>query len=94
MTRAGEIAEAGIPQGDFLRMKRSALGRRVRSLDSFDATCYRICAYHLSGFDYFRFPAIYRDIRAEDVCRFLKTIITKDRMSLAVIYPDRQEETL
>ena len=94
VARAGEIAEAGIPQGDFLRMKRSALGRRVRSLDSFDATCYRICAYHLSGFDYFRFPAIYRDIRAEDVCRFLKTIITQDRMSLAVIYPDRQEEIL
>ena len=94
VNRAGEIAEAGIPEGDFLRMKRSALGRRIRSLDSFDATCYRICAYYLSDFDYFRFPAIYRDIRAEDVCRFLKTIITKDRMSLAVIYPDKQEETL
>ena len=75
-------------------MKRSALGRRIRSLDSFDATCYRICAYHISGFDYFRFPAIYRDIRTEDVCQFLQTVITRDRMSLAVIYPEKQEETL
>ena len=71
-------------------MKRSALGRRIRSLDSFDATCYRICAYHLSGFDYFHFPTVYRDITAEDVCRFLETSVTEGRMSLAVIYPNEE----
>ena len=72
-------------------MKRSALGRRIRSLDSFDATCYRICAYHFSGFDYFRFPAVYRDIQAADVCSFLKKSITRDNMSLAVILPKEEE---
>ena len=90
LRRAKEIAEKGLIEADFLRMKRSALGRRIRSLDSFDATCYRICAYYLSGFDYFRFPAIYRDITAEDVCRFLESSITQDRMSLAVIYPNEE----
>ena len=67
LTRGAELAAQGIDEADFLRMKRSALGRRIRSLDSFDATCYRICAYHFSGFDYFNFPAIYRDITMEDV---------------------------
>ena len=90
LRRAKEIAEKGLVEADFLRMKRSALGRRIRSLDSFDATCYRICAYYLSGFDYFRFPAIYRDITAEDVCRFLESSITQERMSLAVIYPNEE----
>ena len=90
LTRAKEIAETGLDGQDFLRMKRSALRRRIRSLDSFDATCYRICAYHLSGFDYFNFPAIYRDITAEDVCDFLKTSVTEDRMSLSVIYPNEE----
>ena len=90
LRRAKEIAEKGLIEADFLRMKRSALGRRIRSLDSFDATCYRICAYYLSGFDYFRFPAIYRDITAEDVCRFLESSITQERMSLAVIYPNEE----
>ena len=90
LARAKEIAETGLDGQDFLRMKRSALGRRIRSLDSFDATCYRICAYHLSGFDYFNFPAIYRDITAEDVCDFLKTSVTEDRMSLSVIYPNEE----
>ena len=93
LAKAKEIVETGLEESDFLRMKRSALGRRIRSLDSFDATCYRICAYHFSGFDYFNFPAIYRDITMEDVCNFLKTSITEDRMSLAVIYPNEQEES-
>ena len=91
INRAKELASTGLEESDFLRMKRSALGRRIRSLDSFDATCYRICAYYLSGFDYFRFPAIYRDITAEDVCNFLKASVTADRMSLAVIYPNEEE---
>ena len=93
LAKAKELVETGLEESDFLRMKRSALGRRIRSLDSFDATCYRICAYHFSGFDYFNFPAIYRDITMEDVCNFLKTSITEDRMSLAVIYPNEQEES-
>ena len=93
LERAVQIAENGLNEDDFLRMKRSALGRRIRSLDSFDATCYRICAYHFSGFDYFNFPAIYRDITAEDVCRFLQNTITRERMSLAIIFPNEQEET-
>ena len=91
LAKAKEIAETGLDEKDFLRMKRSALGRRIRSLDSFDATCYRICAYYFSGFDYFNFPAIYRDITAEDICRFLETFLTESRMSMAVIYPNEED---
>ena len=91
LARADQIVREGLDEADFLRMKRSALGRRIRSLDSFDATCYRICAYHFSGFDYFRFPAVYRDIQGADVCSFLKKTITRDNMSLAVILPKEEE---
>ena len=91
LARADQIVREGLDEADFLRMKRSALGRRIRSLDSFDATCYRICAYHFSGFDYFRFPAVYRDIQAADVCSFLKKSITRDNISLAVILPKEEE---
>ena len=91
LAKAAEIAKNGLDEKDFLRMKRSALGRRIRSLDSFDATCYRICAYYFSGFDYFHFPSVYRDITAADVCRFLEDSITKERMSLAVIYPNKED---
>ena len=91
--RAEELVQNGLDEADFLRMKRSALGRRIRSLDGFESTCFRLCAYHLSGFDYFRFPAVYQKITSGDVLEFLKTSVTKDRMSLAVIYPNNQEES-
>ena len=88
--RGEELVQTGLDEADFLRMKRSALGRRIRSLDGFESTCFRLCAYHLSGFDYFRFPSVYQKIRSQDVLDFLKTTVTRDRMSLAVIYPNEE----
>ena len=87
LAQAEKIGKEGIDQERFLRMKRSALGRRIRALDSFDATCFRICAYHFSDFDYFRFPEIYRSIEANEICGFLNRVIKEDRCSLSVINP-------
>ena len=85
--RAAEIAEAGIPEADFLRMKRSALGRRIRGLDSFDSTCFRLCAYHFAEFDYFVFPSVYPDVTAAEVCAFLKETVHPSRCALSLLYP-------
>ena len=87
LAQAEKIAREGIDRARFLRMKRSALGRRIRALDSFDATCFRICAYHFSDFDYFRFPEIYRSIEANEICGFLNRVIKENRCSLSVINP-------
>ena len=87
IAQAAKLAEEGIPEKNFLRMKRSALGRRIRSLDSFDVTCFRVCAYHFSDFDYFRFPEVYRSIEAEEICSFLSRVVRKERCSLSVIHP-------
>ena len=77
----------GIRSESFSRMKRSAFGRRVKGLDSFDATCFRLCAYHFSGFDYFRFPEIYETIQKEDVAAFLKATVRAENACLSVIAP-------
>jgi len=87
LEQAGKLAEEGIGEADFLRMKRSALGRRVRGLDSFDSTCFRICAYHFSDFDYFRFPEIFQSIHPADIQAFLRRAVTPERCSLSVIHP-------
>ena len=87
LNQAAKIAKEGIPEQHFLRMKRSALGRRIRALDSFDATCFRICAYHFSDFDYFRFPEVYRSIEAAEIQGFLNRVVKEDRCSLSVINP-------
>ena len=87
LAQAKTLAAEGIGEEAFLRMKRSALGRRIRALDSFDATCFRLCAYKMSDFDYFRFPEIYRDIRQEDVLKFIAETVTDDNHVLSVIEP-------
>jgi hypothetical protein len=87
LERARELVKEGIPEEDFLRLKRSAMGRRVRDLDSFDSTCFRLCAYHFSDFDYFRFPGIYAGITADEVLAFLAQTVTPQRCALSVIAP-------
>ena len=92
VAQAEKIVAEGIAQEDFLRMKRSALGRRIRSLDSFDATCFRLCAYHFSDFDYFRFPEVYRGIEREEIPAFLRKVVRKENSTLSVIVP--KEDTI
>lgn len=94
LQEAEALLRRGIPEADLLRMKRSAMGRRIRGLDSFDSVCFRICAYHLSGFDYFRFPDLYQAVTAADLQEFIQRVVTRQRSCLCVIYPAEQEETL
>ena len=87
LTQAEQLSQSGIAEDAFLRMKRSALGRRIRDLDSFDSTCFRLCAYALSGFDYFAFPEIYDQVTREDVRQFLLALTDRRRWSVSVIEP-------
>ena len=90
LAEAKQLVQEDIPEEDFLRMKRSALGRRIRGLDSFDSTCFRLCAYHFSKFDYFDIPEIYEQVSRQDVKKFFQTVVTEDRMCLAVITPKEE----
>ena len=90
LQEAEHIAQTGIDDADFLRMKRSALGRRIRSLDSFESTCFRLCAYHFSEFDYFRIPDIYKQVTKEAVQEFIRATVCQDRLCMAVITPKEE----
>ena len=92
LDRAEQLAREGVEEEAFRRLKRSALGRRIRGLDSFDSTCFRLCAYHLSDFDYFRFPEVYRQITAGEVREFLARVVRQERCSLSVITPLAAEQ--
>ena len=87
LAQARKIAAEGISDQDFQRMKRSAMGRRIRDLDSFSSTCFRLCAYHFSGFDYFEFPKVYEAVTAEGVREFIDRVVTQERCALSVIEP-------
>ena len=74
-------------------MLRCALGSRFKGLDHFDGTCFRLCAYHMTEFDYFDFPWIYESITREEIRAFLAENVRQDNCALSVIYPNAQEET-
>ena len=90
LKEARVLVKKGLDEEDFLRMKRSALGRRIRGLDSFDSTCFRVCAYHMDGFDYFRFPDIYVDVGIQDILDFIDRVVRRDRCSISVIFPTKE----
>lgn len=87
------LLERGIPERDFLRMKRSSVGRRIRELDSFDSTCFRLCAFAMTDFDYFDFPALYDTLTAAEVCDFLKRTVHQNNCCLSIIEPIKEETT-
>ena len=64
----------------------------MRDLDSFDSTCFRLCAYKLSDYDYFDFPALYERIEKEEIQEFLRRVVRPERCSLSVINPLNEEE--
>ena len=87
LEQAEKLSREGVTEEAFRRMKRSAFGRRIRDLDSFDSTCFRLCAYELSEYDYFRFPEIYEQIQREEIQEFLHRVVRAERCSLSVIEP-------
>ena len=91
LEEAQRLVREGIGQEDFLRMKRSTLGRRIRDLDSFDGVGFRVCAYYFSKFDYFDFPRIYKTVQEQDVLAFLQRVVTPQRCSLSIINPIEEE---
>ena len=91
LEEAKRLAREGVEEEDFLRMKRSALGRRIRDLDSFDSTCFRLCAYHMSGVDYFCFPEVYLQVDAREIQQFLADVVRSDRGAVVTLYPFEEE---
>ena len=92
LAQAEKIAREGVSETDFARMLRCALGSRIKGLDNFDGTCFRLCAYHLSDFDYFDFPQIYESITPSELAAFLGEVVRRENSCLSVIYPTSQEE--
>lgn len=93
LAQAESLAAVGLDEQDLLRMKRSLLGRRLRDLDSFDSTCFRLCAYYFSGFDYMDFPAVVESVTVKEVLDFIQRVVKPERCCLSVITPLSQEVT-
>ena len=87
MREAERAAKSGFDEAYFARMMKATLGRKLRDLDSFESTCYRMCEYAFSGVDYFSFRNVLQSITNEDVRLFLENCIREERCTLSVITP-------
>ncbi|MBQ3216263.1 MAG: insulinase family protein [Oscillospiraceae bacterium] len=92
LKEAERLCAEGFDRKLFHRLKKSALGRRTRDLDSFESICYRNCAYQFDGVDYFSFPDAYADVTAEDVEQFLRETVRKEKAAMAVVEPKKKED--
>lgn len=87
LAEADRIRSSGVDTVLFERLKKSALGRRMRNLDSFESICYRVCAYEFEGVDYFSFPECFQRVDQQAVAEFLSRTVCSERMALSVIEP-------
>ena len=87
LDEAQRLAQTGVDREQFARLKKSMLGRRLRELDSFENTCYRICAFYMDGVDYYDYPAAFDTVTPEDVERFLARVVTKERAAISIVWP-------
>jgi predicted Zn-dependent peptidase len=87
LNEAKFLVENGLDQAAFERLKRSFLGMRVKNLTGFDATCFRLLAYHMEGFDYFDFPSLFEEITIDEVRQYIAENVTAQKCSLAIVDP-------
>lgn len=88
MEEAHRLQTEGLDPDLFLRLKRSALGRRIRNLDSFSGITYRMCACHFESADCLSFPELFREITMEQVAEFLSRTVCSSRCAMSVIFPN------
>ena len=85
--QARRVSEEGIDETLFRRQKKAAMGRLLRSLDSFEELCVRSCGHCFEGEEFFRFDEVFRSIEKSDVEDFLRAYLRPERCAISVILP-------
>ena len=85
------LAENGLDQAAFDRIKRSFLGIRFKDLTSFDGTCFRLVAYSMEDHDYFDFPSIFQEVTIEEVRQFIADNVRPEKCALSIVDPRRKD---
>ena len=92
LQEAACVIKTGVDRALLDRLKKSVTGRRLRGLDGFEGTCYRMCAYYFDGAEYLEYPDIYAGVTAEDVEQFIRENVKEELAFVSVIRPKREKE--
>ncbi len=88
LKEAERLGREGADEALFQRLRRSAFGRRIRELDSFENICYRMCQSTFEGAFYYDFPDLYRSITLDETVRMIRDTVVPQRAALSLIYPN------
>lgn len=83
-----EAETCRVEQALFDRIKKAAVGRKLRDLDGFENVCFRSCAYFFEGAEYFDALKALQSVTAEDVEKYIHTVIRPEHMCVSVIRPE------
>ncbi len=86
---ARRVAENGLDAELFRRQKKAALGRLLRSLDSFEELCSRSCGHFFEGEEFFRSEEVFRTVEQSEVETFVRDCLCPERSAISVILPKR-----
>ena len=86
---AETAAEKGLDAAAFDRVKKTAFGARVRSLDSFDGLCAELAQSSFLGYNPFEVFSVLESITRQDAESFIRSALSREKIAVSVITPIR-----
>lgn len=90
LAEAVRVAEEGLDEGLFQRLKKAAYGASVRAMNSFETLCVNQAESYFCGQEPWTFPEVYAGLARADAEAFLRTWLRPEQLALVVIRPEGQ----
>ena len=90
LAEADRVRREGLDEGLFQRLKKSAYGSYVRSLNSFESLCVGQARAYFAGQDPWNFPEIYDRMDRAAAEGFLADWLRPELVTLSVIRPEEE----
>ena len=87
LEEVARVARDGLDETLFERLKKAALGARLRQLDSLSMLCRMQADAYFAGTDYFEFASLFDSLNAAAAVALLTSCLTSERMSLSIVNP-------
>ncbi|MBR5572784.1 MAG: insulinase family protein [Oscillospiraceae bacterium] len=92
LNEAKRVAEEGVDEGYYQRLKNANFGSTLKGLNSFENIAVSVVEATFRGYDPFRFPEVFDSITREDVVDFIRENITAERCAISIIDPLAEKE--
>lgn len=84
---AARVSRQGLDGDLFARLKRAALGARLRDLDHPENTCHMQADAYFLGCDYFAFASLFEGLACDMAAQLLASSLVPGRSALSVVRP-------